>query len=919
MKVHDADLSEQSSILSNLIEPQQQRLTEILDRYLCGLEKGEALDTEALKQEHPDLADALAAYFQKLDALHGIAAGFQSTGVEIGTFDLGDFSIGRELGRGGMGIVYEARQRSLDRRVALKLLPLAAVLDSRQIARFKNESQAAGQLQHPNIVPVYSFGIERGIHFYVMQLIEGKPIDLWIADQRESGSLADWQYVVQLAIDAADALQCAHETGIVHRDIKPSNLLLEDHGHIWITDFGLARCQNDVSLTLSGDLLGTMRYMSPEQASGRTVLVDHRTDIYSLAATLFEMLTLQPAVAGDDGAALLRAIDRDGPPRLSKYRCDVPSDLNVVLQKAMAKQKDQRYASAQQFADDMRAVLEGRPTVARPPSLASLAGRYAVRHRKIVAAGSSVLTVAMAWLLISSAIILQKNHDARTSASDAERYLHQARATVDDLGSRVAEQLASVPGAEHVRQSLLTQTLQYYEDFVAQATGDPKLQAELAVTHNRIGSLMNELKSPADALPHFQQSAIIFDRLAKETRLAPDARHQMAQNWNHLGLALAALGHFESAATTYQKAIAAQRRILSEQPDDAACETELALTTNNLALLLQDLGKDTMAKELFEDATARLTRIVQSDPDNYLATRGLAAALGNSSTLLLATEPQLAIRLLQQAIDLQLSAAADHSSNRLRASAEIAKIYNNLGAAYSQTKAFANAEKAFSNAITLGRQLRSIAPLVDQHRSDLAMSLNNLGMVLQKSSQHSRAETSLREAIDLQQSCLDRRSVDPRANSRLGAMLHNLAASLSAMGRDREANALLQSAISQQKTALLHAPEDTQTRSHLLQHYSHLLRCQIRVGQYHAAEVTSAAYRKTADGKPQELMRVAIDLAEATQRIPSGQQRERSVSATAAALGSARDAGLKLDPSLLKREPFLALTHEPRLRKVLQP
>ena len=199
----------------------------------------------------------------------------------------------------------------------------------------------------------------------------------------------------------------------MHRDIKPSNLLLENHGHIWITDFGLARCQNDASLTLSGDLIGTMRYMSPEQASGKSELVDHRTDIYSLAATLFEMLALQPAVAGDDGAALLRAIDREDPPRLSKYRNDVPGDLHVVLQKAMAKHKDQRYASARQFADDMKAVLDGRPTVAKPPSLASLAGRYAVRHRKIVIAGSAVLTAAMAWLLISGAMILKKDHAAR--------------------------------------------------------------------------------------------------------------------------------------------------------------------------------------------------------------------------------------------------------------------------------------------------------------------------------------------------------------------------------------------------------------------------------------------------------------------------------------------------------------------------
>ncbi len=747
----DADLNSPSSILSALSEHQKQILTELLDRYLCGLEHGEQLDPEELKREHPDLAGVLTAYLQKLDALHCIAAGFQGGDrVEPGNFDLGDYAIQREIGRGGMGIVYEARQKSLNRRVALKLLPMAAMLDARQIARFKNESQAAGQLKHSNIVPVYSFGIERGIHFYAMQLIDGQPIDHWVAQHRQAGSATDWRFAVRLAINVADALQCAHETGVVHRDIKPSNLLLEDDQRVWITDFGLARCQNDASLTLSGDLVGTLRYMSPEQANSQSELVDHRTDIYSLAATLFEMLTLQPAVQGNDGPAMLRAIDQDDPPKLRKLRSDVPTDLEVVLQKAMARKKDVRYATAGQFADDLRAVLCGRPTVARPPSLAALAGRYAVRHRKMVITGSAVLTAAMAWLLISSLIMLKKDHDARISEIDKQRYFQQARATVDDLGSRVAEQLASVPGAEQVRRSLLSEMLRYYEDFVAQATNDAGLKSELAVTYTQIGSLTQELNSSAEALPHYQQAEDIFSKLARESDLPLDTRRHRAQNSNQLGLALADLGRFDEAVSAYRRAIATQQKLLPESPDDTEIETELALMINNLALVVREMGRTGEASKLFDDAISRLSKIVEKDSSNRLAPRGLAAALGNLSSLSTDAAPENSIRLLEQAIDVQL-ASAEYQSNKLVASSEVAKTYNNLGAAYSRAREFAKANKAYRNAIRLQRQLHAIAPLVDTHRCDLAISLNNLAMLQQKHAQHLDAEASLRAAIRLQQ------------------------------------------------------------------------------------------------------------------------------------------------------------------------
>src|SRR5690606_11496739 len=274
-------------------------------------------------------------------------------------------------------------------RVALKILPFAAVLDAKQIARFKNEAQAAAQLQHPNIVPVFAVGADRGVHYYAMQYIDGQPLDRIIRELRETDSevheprnkartlatAADQTVgasvvpaansvlgapsrdrrafisaVIRIGVEAAHALHAAHEYGVVHRDIKPSNLLLDNRGKIWITDFGLARCQKDVTLTKTGDVVGTMRYMSPEQAQGQTALVDHRTDIYSLATTLYELLTLEPAVPGDEGPALLRTLVEREPVPMRKICADIPHELDLVVMKAMSRQRDERYMTAQQFA-----------------------------------------------------------------------------------------------------------------------------------------------------------------------------------------------------------------------------------------------------------------------------------------------------------------------------------------------------------------------------------------------------------------------------------------------------------------------------------------------------------------------------------------------------------------------------------------
>ncbi|QDV14814.1 Serine/threonine-protein kinase PrkC [Rosistilla oblonga] len=863
MSVNDSvlDSCDEPELLRALDDDQKQRLTEQLDRYLQSLESGEPLDLETLDRENPDLSEVFASYLSKLDALYGVAVGFQDPTDQFSDLQptsgspmtLGDFTVQREIGRGGMGVVYEANQKSLNRQVALKLLPMASLLDARQIARFKNEARAAGLLQHPHIVPVYSVGSERGIHYFAMQLIDGLPVDAWILQQRESASTSrDWRSIVAWAIDIADALHYAHTSGVVHRDVKPSNLLLDSAGKIWIADFGLARCQDDRSLTVSGDLLGTMRYMSPEQATGKAEAVDHRTDIYSLAATLFEMLTLRTAVVGEDGPTLLRAIQQDEPPRLRSLLPHTPADLSVVLQKAMARRKDDRYESADQLAADLRAVLDGRPTLAKPPTVVARVGRWTARHRRSVAVAASVCAVAMLWLVASSLIILQKSNDAKWSAVQRDQYFRHAQSAVDHLGTEVAEQLASVPGAEQVRHSLLLQTLRYHEQFAAQATGDPELSAEVARTHSRIGTIVKELKSPRDAIGHFRRAAEGYAAIIERPESIPaelaavETRYHAAQNLNHLGLALADIGESDEALQNYRQTLAIQGALVQSDPENERYAAEFALTTNNLALLFIQNGDVAQARPLLDDAIARLTTIVERKPEDELAARGLASALANRSAVTV-DDPRSEIELLQRAIQIR-AASVGESSNRLSASGELATLLNNLGSANMHAGRWASAEQAFTRAAGLQRQLLSIAPAIDQHRRDLATSLNNVARALQKQAKHAEAIEALDEAISLQQASLELSNGDASGHSRIGAMLHNRGSSMLALGELAAAERQWKQAIDQQQLALAIDPQHAEAKRFLPTHYSSLLRCLARGKRWQAIDAVAVSYRAAAAG-----------------------------------------------------------------------
>ena len=363
----------------------------------CDLhERGESVERETFLEQYDaairgELSQCLKAFdfiqravprteSQSAWPIMGDASGF---GLP---FRLGDFEVEEEIGRGGMGVVYRAVQVSLDRQVAIKILPFAALLDGRQLERFRNEARAAAMLKHPNIVSVLSVGYERGLHYYAMELVEGSSLAeilRTLADDEQSTSATGetkpiaelstrfardragfFRSVARLGIQAGDALQTAHEAGIIHRDIKPSNLLLDRDGRPLIADFGLARMQSDQGVTMTGDVLGTLRYMSPEQLQS-SQSADQRSDVYSLGLTMYELVAGRPAFEATEKAQLItKIIDGDMPP-LHRQLSTTPRDLETIIAKSVSLNADARYQSASELTDDLQRYVDGKPVLAR--------------------------------------------------------------------------------------------------------------------------------------------------------------------------------------------------------------------------------------------------------------------------------------------------------------------------------------------------------------------------------------------------------------------------------------------------------------------------------------------------------------------------------------------------------------------------
>ncbi len=485
---------------------------EIADEFAARVRRGETPTIDEYVDRHPDHAEPIREFFPMLAQFEDVkaVAAAPPPSIDDTPKTIGDYRIYREIGRGGMGVVYEAEQESLGRRVALKVLPQPLARSASSRERFQREARAAAALHHTNIVPVFEVGSDDGFDYYAMQFIRGHGLDEIIEQLDEmrsklegsSQAVADrsastpkktaqiarsletgrfdvsnsdanassgsatappegsslrggesqsssatggtkpfFRSVALAGQQVADALAHAHSRGVVHRDIKPSNLLLETTGEVWVTDFGLAKT-GDVDLTETGEVVGTLRYLSPERFSGQC---DECTDIYALGATLYELLTLQPAFETTDRLQLIEQIRDREPVSPRSINRRIPADLETIVLKAMTKNPRGRYANARAMADDLQRFFDDRPIHARRVSQVERLARWSRRNPGLAAS----LACVFALLVTVSGVFAVGQRTERAQRVDLESQLYRAemtmagRASGSVLGLHEVERLSS--------------------------------------------------------------------------------------------------------------------------------------------------------------------------------------------------------------------------------------------------------------------------------------------------------------------------------------------------------------------------------------------------------------------------------------------------------------------------------------------
>ncbi|MBX3436895.1 MAG: serine/threonine protein kinase [Planctomycetaceae bacterium] len=535
----------------------------LLDRLaadiVASLRRGERPSAAELTPRYPELAGSVESYIRSLTLLEESSSRRHGPTVLAQPADpfsrqLGDFRLLRELGRGGMGIVYEAEQVSLNRRVAIKVLPRSPLFNQRTLTRFEREATAAARLHHSNIVPVFGLGEQDGVRYFVMQCIDGSGLDDVIPEaesllhkmprldsrvdpcqlptmRRDARTAAAWlvsppednvaisllhapsqttnrppsppddgaastghycKNVARIGLQIAEALAYAHRHDVLHRDLKPANVLLDDTGHVWLADFGLAKLLEDEALTESGDLVGTIRYSPPESFQGE---YDARSDLYQLGLTLYELLTFRPAVRAANHPQAIEAVLREQLQAPRKLQPHVPRDLETIVMKCLAYEPDRRYASAELLASDLRRFLHDRPIQARRIGAVERTWRWCRRNRAVASlTGLSVLLLLLIGVVSTASFFREARlrREADTTTETALSALDRVYMAFVPNWSTIGEaaESGSLTASSEVAQ-LLEELVQFYDKLAAQSNDetDGRSPPEAVRALRRVGQI----------------------------------------------------------------------------------------------------------------------------------------------------------------------------------------------------------------------------------------------------------------------------------------------------------------------------------------------------------------------------------------------------------------------------------------------
>ena len=623
-------------------EPPANRIDELLETCILALERGEQETVEKLLAEHPNAAPELRRRLDRLAALGVLAA--PSSGPDIPE-RLGEFRLLRQIGRGGMGVVYLAEQDALERQVALKLVHPEQLYFGGARQRFRREVLSIARLQHPGIVPILTCGEHEGIPYYAMELVHGASLAEVVAQLVGTSPLAldgetlrgalhrcmtrkhdhspvldapvfqgTWSKVCcRLVRQAAQALQHAHEQGVLHRDLKPSNLLLTEAGRVRVIDFGLASASGELRITRSGSTLGSLPYMAPEQLRGERAHVDRRCDVYQLGVTMYELLTTRLPHGDDSDGTTRERILAGLVSAPSRLNANVHPDVDAICLKAMDVDPGRRYPDAGALADDLLAFLEQRTVVARRPPLPVRARRYVRRHPFSTATAIVALVV---FVFGPIAFALQQAaanadiQDALTSAEArraiAEQNFDEALRAVDLMLLRTSQaRLAKMPRTSALRRQLVIDAITVHERLVSTtATGDARLEGARARSLRKLGKLHHELGELDEAEHALDTARTILLELISGAPVPDDERlrshlQELAASERGLASLYGRTGRANERLAAYERALG-HYRTLAPDPLQSRYRQAYVRVELSRARALTGVGRHDDAERLLQ-------------------------------------------------------------------------------------------------------------------------------------------------------------------------------------------------------------------------------------------------------------------------------------------------------------------------------
>jgi serine/threonine-protein kinase len=843
-------------------QPTEGRLEELLQRWDERRREGEDVPAERLCADCPELAAELARRIQAIRALDpvfeptttDVLAAPPPQGADHATGEGGPptrYCPLRLHARGGLGEVYVARDEELGREVALKEIQGRYAHDPVCRARFLIEAEVTGGLEHPGIVPVYSLGHHAdGRPYYAMRFIRGDSLkeaierfhQLGAASRNLSEEALEFRKLLGRFVDVCNAIAYAHSRGVLHRDLKPGNVMLGKYGETLVVDWGLAKSldwsgpdadagegplrppsRNAIpGATRTGSALGTPAYMSPEQAAGRLDQLGPASDVYSLGATLYCLLSGKAPFDGDDLNALMEKV-RSGtfaPPR--SVRPDVPRALEAICLKAMALACADRYASAKDLADEIERWLADEPVSALPESWSQHLARWTRRHRAATQAAAVALVVISAVSIISVLLIDQARRGERSALNKATVALaaetkarDEAQTQRERAESRETLAIDAVKkfrdavinnidvknrdDLKPLRDTLLKEPIAFFEALRDQLQSSqdsrPEALASLASANFDLATTTAEIGSIPDAIHSHEQALAIRERLARQYPPVTDFQRDLALSHNSLGVLQHNTGRASDALASYQQALAIRERLAREHPTIAGFQRDLARGHGNLGLLQSETGRASDALLSYQQALEIFERLVREHPASADFRRNLAQIhnnLGLLQSVMGRTTDALAS--YQGALKIFERLVRDNPTVTEYQN-DLAQCHNNLGVLQHHTGRATDALASYQGALELFERLARDNPTVTAFQKKLAASHGNLGNLQSTTGRASDALASYQQALAIRERLAREHPTATDFQRDLAESHYNLAALQSTTGHTTDALLLYQDAL----------------------------------------------------------------------------------------------------------------------------